>query len=89
MKKITITAKDKAGVVLGTREVECPENADECAETFDDKQLTKYCVSAWIIDVQDELRRATRGKVEQDPMVRLFKQLSPEQQTALMAKVGK
>lgn len=91
MKKITIVAKDKDGVVLGYRDVDCPDNAKECADTFDDKQLTKYCVSAWIIEVQGELRNEARGAATQDPMIKLLKKATPAQKAAIakaMAELG-
>lgn len=86
MKRITIIAKDKNDVELGRREVDEPETFAELLDEFEEKDILKYAVAAWKIDVQRELRAPAHSKA--DPLVRAFKALTVEQRIAALEKAN-
>jgi hypothetical protein len=88
MKSVTITAENKDGVKLGSRDVDMPETIEELQDQFEDKDIVKLALRSWVIDVQREIRtEATGGKKESDA-VKAFKKLSPEKQAEMLAKLA-
>lgn len=82
MKKVTIEARDKNKVLLGSVEVDKPETMSELLETFDEAQIQRFTWAGYVIEEQRLLRG---GKAEPSP-VKEFKKLTPEQQNEILRR---